>query len=303
VGGCLTVLSGVCACNERLRAPKTADGADSQPFAPTGGHGAIETSGPLNAAPLLLNAGSLYDPDPPRSRNSSQSSTRAAPAGQFSVAPLGRPDGGLDGGLDDNSPTSRVVEMRRGADVSDAAIFGNALVIDGTIGAQVTGSGGRRAPSSMSRAFSSAASHARRRKPWHCYCWLNLCLLTTLIAAIGATALHISTRVGSYSMFHDELAGKWLVDAGIDAPVWVGEFGVGGDYDDTVHEGAGGTYWKYMLRFLRQYELDYAYWPINGDAWVNATQEWDNEDYGILDRDYVNVRRPGQLAGLQKLTW
>lgn len=52
-----------------------------------------------------------------------------------------------------------------------------------------------------------------------------------------------------------------------------------------------------------RYELDYAYWPINGDAWVNATQEWDNEDYGILDRDYVNVRRPGQLAGLQKLTW
>jgi hypothetical protein len=58
-----------------------------------------------------------------------------------------------------------------------------------------------------------------------------------------------------------------------------------------------------MLRFMKEYELDFAYWPYNGDRWKNETQEWDDEWYGLLNREYNDSRRPGQLADLQKLLW
>ena len=150
---------------------------------------------------------------------------------------------------------------------------------------------------------SGAHPRLRRRRWWHCCMWLNALLMALVIIGGGAVLLNMSLRVGKYSMFHDELASKWLVNAGINTPVWLGEFGAGADYDDRKTRGAAGTYWAHMLRFMKEYELDFAYWPYNGDRWKNETQEWDDEWYGLLNREYNDSRRPGQLADLQKLLW
>lgn len=95
-------------------------------------------------------------------------------------------------------------------------------------------------------------------------------------------------------MLHDELARKWSLDDGVDAPVFVGEFGDGAEFADD-------QWWGNMLRFLQQYDLDFAYWPINGDVWKNETQVWENEGYGILNKSYSAVRRPAQLAWMQQI--
>ena len=66
-------------------------------------------------------------------------------------------------------------------------------------------------------------------------------------------------------MFHDELASKWgLSRGGAVAPIWVGEFG----------NGYADDYWIYMMRFIEEYQLDWAYWAINGDKWLEDEQAY-----------------------------
>ncbi len=270
------------------RAPRVAEAAAAAAAASTSPAALLGQHRP----PLLLNAGLGGDPEDqsPKSRTSSRDHAgvpRVAPpvtiADQFCITPL--PLAGGAGG-------SAVVGV--GAVVGGAS---EPLPVERLGDAYTLGT----AP------LTTAPRHARGRRRCcrccRCWLWLHGLLLTTALIGAGAVLLRLSLRVGTYSMFHDELAAKWLVDAHIDAPVWVGEFGAGGDYWDTKTRGGAGTYWMHMLRFLREYQLDFAYWPYNGDAWVNSTRKWDDEDFGLLDREYGDARRPGQLADLQKLLW
>ena len=136
----------------------------------------------------------------------------------------------------------------------------------------------------------------RREGPraWHFYCWMNALLGWIMLSSGGTMLAFISFKTATYDMLHDELANKWGLDAGVDAPVFVGEFGEGSGYE-------GVRYWRDMIGFIEQYELDWAYWPINGDVWSEEHQRWDDEWYGILNREYSGVRRPGQLATLQRI--
>ncbi|KAL1503291.1 hypothetical protein AB1Y20_011343 [Prymnesium parvum] len=149
-----------------------------------------------------------------------------------------------------------------------------------------------RGTSTTGKAPSRARRPAKRR--CGCYCYVNAVLGFCALSSGGGFIISLAVRTSTYAMLHDELASKWGLDGGVDAPVFVGEFGAGDGYAESA-------YWAHMIRFLQQYDLDWAYWPLNGDRWSEADQSWEDEWYGILDPQYESVRRPGQLSGLQSI--
>ena len=96
-------------------------------------------------------------------------------------------------------------------------------------------------------------------------------------------------------MLHDELKSKW---GGLEgsAPVLVGEFGSG-----TDGMGANNDWWHQMMRFLDEYDLDYAYWPWNGEKWNEEAYEYQNEGYGLVTVEWDGIRYPEKLADLMRL--
>ena len=112
-------------------------------------------------------------------------------------------------------------------------------------------------------------------------------------------------------MLRSELVSKWALDVppAERRPVWVGEFGagfLGGLPDDHWSCKWGnafcdGGYWKHMIAFLHEYELDWAVWALNGDRWDEAEHSWRDEWYGVLDMNYTTVRNPHMYADLQGL--
>ena len=70
------------------------------------------------------------------------------------------------------------------------------------------------------------------------------------------------------------------------APFWMGEFGTNTDSDK----------WRRIVRFLREFDLDWSYWPIDGYQFPG-----DNESYGILMPDFATVRHDWKLKQLQEI--
>lgn len=72
------------------------------------------------------------------------------------------------------------------------------------------------------------------------------------------------------------------------APVWVGETGI-----DADARGLRPAWTDYTLRYLREHDLDFAYWPI-GDARphidANGTFIAGGDDYALLDRQYEELK-------------
>lgn len=88
------------------------------------------------------------------------------------------------------------------------------------------------------------------------------------------------------------------------APVWMGEFG----------NPVRGTYWINFMRYLRDHDMDFAYWALNGkkwgEGWIDTTNgkwnaydepRWQNESFGIFKEDYSTVRDAWRLLDLQAL--
>jgi ferredoxin len=89
------------------------------------------------------------------------------------------------------------------------------------------------------------------------------------------------------------------------APVWMGEFG----------NPVRGTYWINFMRYLRDRDMDFAYWALNGkkwgEGWIDTTTgkwydhhggpRWENESFGIFKEDYFTVRDAWRLLDLQAL--
>ena len=123
-------------------------------------------------------------------------------------------------------------------------------------------------------------------------CALNLLVLAVVISAACAVVLSVALKVPTYAMLHDELYEKWALDRP-SAPVLLGEFGGMSD---------GTPYWRGMLRFIEQYQLGHAYWPLNGDRHDDGHGEsLEQEYYGILQPDYATVRQPGILDSLMRI--
>merc|ERR1719221_178500 len=95
----------------------------------------------------------------------------------------------------------------------------------------------------------------------------------------------------------------------------MGEFG----------EVARGHYWLNLIRYLSERDMDFAFWPLNGRAYKNVRMsienanpmglilgrltghfdhiqpQWEDESFGLLNHDYVSIRRPWILQDLQAL--
>lgn len=64
-------------------------------------------------------------------------------------------------------------------------------------------------------------------------------------------------------------------------PVWVGEFGTALPGSDTVFD--------LILNYVvRKYDLDFAYWPFNGDNYRFG--KFAHEGFGVMEPDYVTVK-------------
>jgi len=109
-------------------------------------------------------------------------------------------------------------------------------------------------------------------------------------ASLLALVFFTGSKCGSYSSFQGELnacLGPLLSGDGVTpAPVWLSEFGT--DVSDN--------YWIYVIQYMREQQLDFAYWSINGNKRLH-----ESETYGLLQDDNFGVRHPWKLEDLQGL--
>eukprot|EP00933_Yihiella_yeosuensis_P004573 TRINITY_DN10893_c3_g1_i1.p1 TRINITY_DN10893_c3_g1~~TRINITY_DN10893_c3_g1_i1.p1 ORF type:complete len:664 (+),score=54.61 TRINITY_DN10893_c3_g1_i1:62-2053(+) len=88
------------------------------------------------------------------------------------------------------------------------------------------------------------------------------------------------------------------------APVWMGEFGY------LNH----GSYWLTFMRYLASRDVDFAYWAINGEKWMEGFNGADGvyhsfpggakfvvELFGILGPDWQTVKKAWVMRDLQAL--
>ena len=53
------------------------------------------------------------------------------------------------------------------------------------------------------------------------------------------------------------------------------------------------------MRYLAENpKVGWAYWPLNGAKWHNASYRWKDETYGILEMDYDTPRNPSLVSDL-----
>lgn len=109
-----------------------------------------------------------------------------------------------------------------------------------------------------------------------------------LAGAMGAI-VHLYMDFGSFEVFAEEIDSRWgfLINGPGAAPIWVGEFGT---------NTADDLWWSHMARYLRQQELDWAYWTLNGEQRANQP-----ESFGLLNMDESTVQNPAILCQLQAL--
>ena len=110
-----------------------------------------------------------------------------------------------------------------------------------------------------------------------------------------------------------DLRSKWRLDA-LTVPLWVGEWAPWHQNDRASDRG----FVHEFSEVLRRHDLDWAIWAFNGDAWVAehtwrnwsdarfhsppfGTSGYRNEDAGLLDEEWRQLRHPDALPMLQSL--
>jgi len=136
-----------------------------------------------------------------------------------------------------------------------------------------------------------------RRPRWRLQCLRfaarsGRCLVLVVSAAILGSLFYIFNMYGSYEAFAGEVDSRWgflvkdsehVVEA---VPVWLGEFGTSTD----------SRWWRYVLRYISERQVGWAYWSINGEKTNNQS-----EIFGLLMEDSATVRHPWKLQALQEL--
>lgn len=117
--------------------------------------------------------------------------------------------------------------------------------------------------------------------------------------------------VTSYEALHEALGKQWgfLLTQGqpYTAPVWVGEFGTAHTPEGTGSDtDANGRWFGWFARYLREADIDWAYWALNGtQARGTGRVLGAEEDFGILDprwRGPALDEHTGRLQDLQEAT-
>jgi hypothetical protein len=104
----------------------------------------------------------------------------------------------------------------------------------------------------------------------------------------GFSWLVISWRLWSYERFKNKLVSEqtYVRDMGI--PFFFGEFG----------SNEADTPWKYLMRYLRETDIDWSYWCLDG---YKCDPDKD-ETYGLYNRTFSEVRHPWKLNDLNSIT-
>ena len=109
----------------------------------------------------------------------------------------------------------------------------------------------------------------------------------------------------SYEDYAKAVQTKWAyLRKESDTPLWIGEFGTCQeprcvDSSDPKEEG---FWFRNFIRFLRETDLDWCYWPLNGTQLSGHTRRFgDREDYGVLNRTHDEPASEEMLRLLQSV--
>jgi endoglucanase len=111
--------------------------------------------------------------------------------------------------------------------------------------------------------------------------------------------------VRTYDEYLKAIQPKWaFLRQESEAPLWIGEFGTCRqphclDSSDPKQEG---FWFGNFIRFLRETDLDWCYWPLNGTQLSGHGRKFgDPEDYGVLNRAYDGPASREMLHLLQSV--
>jgi endoglucanase len=96
---------------------------------------------------------------------------------------------------------------------------------------------------------------------------------------------------------YDARAG-YLLHTEPGVPLWIGEFGT----CQTMDCGDKGQWFRWFVQYLREDELSWSYWPLNGNQSSGVTRKYDEvETYGLLAPDYQHIAAPEIIKLLQTI--
>lgn len=97
----------------------------------------------------------------------------------------------------------------------------------------------------------------------------------------------------AYESFSNDMHRNWayLLQQDI-APVWVGEFGA----PDAPNKG-DMNYWKNLVRFLHENDVDFGYWPLN----PRKPKDNESDTYGLVKDDWQTIQYDYRLSDLTSL--
>lgn len=96
---------------------------------------------------------------------------------------------------------------------------------------------------------------------------------------------------------YDARAG-FLLHAEPAIPLWIGEFGA----CQTLQCANGGEWFRWFVRYLRENNLGWSYWPLNGTQSSGVSRKYDSvETYGLLTPDYRHIAAPEMVKLLHSI--
>jgi endoglucanase len=102
------------------------------------------------------------------------------------------------------------------------------------------------------------------------------------------SAEHVFKSYEELRQVYDERAG-YLLRSEPAVPLWVGEFGS----CQSLDCGDNSQWLEFFVRYLREKDLSWSYWPLNGTQSSGDRRKYDAlETYGLLSTEYQHIAAP-----------
>ena len=115
---------------------------------------------------------------------------------------------------------------------------------------------------------------------------------------------HAYSTPGQTFASYDQLKQVFATRAGFllhsepGVPLWVGEFGA----CQSLNCGAQSQWFIWFIQYLKENDLSWGYWPLNGTQSSGYTRTYDTlETFGLLTPDYQHIASPKMLALLRTI--